>query len=124
MAAQLIDIAGQRCAVLDAGGDAVRDAASARDLIMEAWEHRASLLAVPVSRFDPSFFDLRSGVAGDVLQKFVNYRIKCAVVGDVSAYIEASKPFRDLVVESNRGRDFFFVPDMDALAEHVAALAR
>lgn len=53
------------------------------------------------------FFILSNGMAGGILQKFVNYHMKLAIVGDYSAY--TSKPLRDFIHESNRGRDIFFV---------------
>jgi Domain of unknown function (DUF4180) len=121
MTAELRDI-GQRCLVADADGPIVRDAEGARDLIEEAMSHRASVIVVPVSRLDPAFFQLRSGLAGEVLQKAVNYRLKFAVVGDISAHVAASDALRDFVVESNGGRSIFFTPDLPALAERLAAL--
>ena len=81
---------------------------------------RADVAAVPVGRFDERFFALRTGLAGEVMQKFVNYRIRLAVVGDVAAYVAASTALRDLVIESNRGRQVWFVPDLDALDERLA----
>lgn len=38
--------------------------------------------------------------------KFINYGAKLAVYGDYSGY--TSKPLRDFIRESNRGRDIFF----------------
>ncbi len=56
--------------------------------------------------FQKKFFILSSGLAGDVLQKFVNYRFRIAVYCDFSKY--ASKPLKDFIRESNRGKDVFF----------------
>jgi hypothetical protein len=56
------------------------------------------------------------------LQKAANYRLKFAVLGDVSAHVCASDALRDFVVECNRGRSIFFVADLPALAERLAAL--
>jgi len=122
MTAQLLEIGRERCFVAAADGPAVRDAESARSLIEEAMSHRASVIAVPISRLDPAFFQLRSGLAGEVLQKAVNYGFKFAVIGDISAHVAASDALRDFVIESNRGRSIFFVPDLSALAERLAAL--
>ncbi|MBX3721153.1 MAG: DUF4180 domain-containing protein [Turneriella sp.] len=55
----------------------------------------------------PQFFDLTTGVAGDVAQKLVNYRCRIAIVGDFS-HIE-SKSLRDFIYESNRRGNIFFV---------------
>ena len=71
---------------------------------------------MPVARLDPAFFDLRSGVAGDIVQKFVNYGLRLAVVGDISESLERSGALRDFVRESNRGRQVWFVADEAELA--------
>lgn len=83
----------------------------------------ADVLALPAEAIGEEFFRLRSGLAGEVLQKLVNYRIKLAIVGDVSRWVEASTAFRDLVVEAERGTDLFFVADMAALGERLAPVS-
>ena len=49
-----------------------------------------------------SFFDLASGMAGEILQKFSNFRIKLAIVGDFSNL--PSKSLTAFIQESNKGR--------------------
>lgn len=46
-------------------------------------------------------------MAGEILQKFINYHVKIAIYGDYSVY--TSKPLRDFIYESNHGKDVFFV---------------
>lgn len=48
----------------------------------------------------PNFFDLKNGLAGEILQKFSNYRIRLAIVGDFVPY--TGKSIRDFIRESNR----------------------
>jgi hypothetical protein len=60
---------------------------------------------------DPSFFDLRSGLAGEILQKVVNYRLRLGIVGDFSKY--ESKALRDFISESNKGNTIVFVSTVD-----------
>lgn len=55
----------------------------------------------------PDFFDLKSGIAGEILQKFSNYRVRLAIVGDFAKY--KSKSLNDFVYESNKGRHINFV---------------
>jgi hypothetical protein len=93
----------------------VRGEGDVLDVIIEAGQQGARWVAIPVSRLGEEFFQLRTGVAGAILQKFVNYRMGLAVVGDISAYTAASDAFRDLVRESNRGRQCRFVPDLESL---------
>jgi hypothetical protein len=66
------------------------------------------------------FFILSSGVAGEILQKFINYHIKFAVYGDFSKY--TSKPLRDFIYESNQGRDIFFVPTEEDAVEKLGGV--
>lgn len=79
------------------------------------------MVVVPAARLDPAFFDLRSGVAGEVLQRFVNYRIRLAILGDVTEHIERNNALAALVREANRGGDLCFAPDEAALADWLAA---
>ncbi|QEO15516.1 DUF4180 domain-containing protein [Agromyces intestinalis] len=104
---------------LDPAGPLVSTSDDTSDLIGDAWANARDTVAVPVARLDPRFFDLASGFAGAVAQKFVNYRIRLAVVGDVTAYESASRAFRDWVRESNRGDHVWFVADEAALAERL-----
>ena len=90
----------------------------ALDVIGAAFS-QADVVAVPAHRFDDRFFSLRTGVAGEVMQKFVNYRVRLAVVGDISAHVAASTALRDLVYESNRGRHIWFVADLGELDTHL-----
>ena len=62
-------------------------------------------------------FILSTGVAGDILQKLMNYRFKAAIYGDYSHY--TSKPLRDFIRESNHGKDFFFVSTMEEAVQRL-----
>ncbi len=101
-------------------GPMLADEAGAVELIAVALAQRADLVVVPVARLDPKFFTLSSGLAGAIVQKLVNYRLRLAVVGDISGHLAASNAFRDWVRESNRGRQTWFV---DGAAELDARLA-
>jgi len=58
----------------------------------------------------PDFFDLKSGMAGEILQKFSTYRVRLAIVGDFAKY--SSKSLHDFIYESNRGRQVHFVASL------------
>jgi hypothetical protein len=91
-------------------------AGTVTDLVGAAMSQRAEWVAVPVSRLDEPFFDLRSGVAGEVVQKLTTYRLGLAVLGDVTGPVAASTALRDFVREANRGRTVWFLADLDELA--------
>ena len=84
-------------------------------LIGDALSVRATRVVIPVGRLDPAFFDLSSRQAGDFLQKFINYRLQVAIVGDIAAALESSSALRAFVIESNRGASVRFAPDLDSL---------
>ena len=99
-------------------GPAIAGPQDALDVIGAAFS-RVEVVAVPAHRFDERFFDLRTGLAGEVMQKFVNYRLRLAVVGDISGHVADSTALRDLVYESNRGRHIWFVADLGELDTHL-----
>ena len=90
------------------------------DLIGDALGQRAEWVAVPVARLDPRFFSLRSGVAGEVVQKLTNYRLRLAVLGDVTRAPSASTRCGTGCARPNRGGQVWFVADTDELAERFA----
>lgn len=93
-------------------GPIITDAQSALDLIATvSYETKCSRMIVEKYAISEDFFVLSSGVAGEILQKFVNYQMKLAVVGDYSKY--TSKPLKDFIYESNKGKDVFFVATLD-----------
>ena len=59
----------------------------------------------------PDFFDLKTGLADDILQKFTNYNIKVAIIGDFSKY--KSKNFKDFLYESNKHGRINFVSSIE-----------
>lgn len=64
-------------------------------------------LVFPKSCLVDDFFVLSTNLAGEILQKYINYGFKLAVWGNYSGY--SSKPLHDFIYESNKGKDFFFV---------------
>lgn len=101
-------------------GPIIRDAQSALDLLMAArYELDADRIAIPKELVADGFFVLSSGMAGDILQRFVNYQMKIAFYGDFSGY--TSKPLHDFIYESNKGRDAFFVSDLEEALSKLAA---
>jgi hypothetical protein len=89
------------------------------DYVGDAAYQGAEWVAVPAERFDEAFFELRTRVAGDIVQKFAKYGLGLAVLGDVSRYTQVSTSFRDFVRECNRGRQTWFLTDLDALRERL-----
>lgn len=88
------------------------DTQSALDLAMTVkYQTSATKIIINKSAVCEEFFILSSGMAGEILQKFINYQVKIAIYGDYSQY--TSKPLKDFIYESNHGNDFFFVSTKD-----------
>lgn len=102
-------------------GKKLRSDRDAVDLIGEALNTGSRMIVIPVERLDEDFFRLRTGVAGAFIQKFVQYRIKLVIFGDISANVEASTALRDFVYEANLGKDFWFVSTRDEVEARIAA---
>ena len=82
------------------------------------YETGCERMAVAKSAVQEEFFILSTRLAGDILQKFINYRKKIAIFGNFSRY--TSKPLRDFIYESNSGNDVFFVSTEQEAVERLA----
>lgn len=108
-----------RVLVLPAVGDLISRGEDANDLIGEAWGQDIEMVAVPLERFAPEFLVLRSGLAGAVFQKFQNYQLRLAVIGDISGAVAESTALRDFVYETNAIGHHRFAGSIAALGEMV-----
>ena len=100
---------------VDAEGPMLATEQDALDLIGETYGTEADIIVVPVSRLDPQFFELRSGMAGAFFQKLQNYQKRLVVLGDIATEVAASKSLHDFVFETNRVGNHLFVPDREAM---------
>ena len=97
-------------AVVREPGVLITDGPSAMELLATArYETGCAAIVLFKEQLDESFFRLSTGLAGEVLQKFVNYQMKLAIVGGFDRY--TSKPLQDFIRESNEGRQICFQPD-------------
>ena len=105
---ELLHCHGKDIAVISSKEKLITDTQSALDLAMTVkYETGATDIVIDKSAVCEEFFVLSSGMAGEILQKFINYHVRIAVYGDYSKY--TSKPLKDFIYESNNGSDFFFV---------------
>jgi hypothetical protein len=73
------------------------------ELLSLCAENETNLLLIPAERLSDDFFRLSTGVAGTILQKFVQYGVRAVVVLDNDSIVGS---FRDFLAESNRGGMF------------------
>ncbi len=109
---------GTSCAVVESSEVVITDAQSAMDILISAkYELDTKNIVIDKKLITEDFFILSRGVAGEILQKYVNYGGRIAIYGDYSHY--TSKPLKDFIYESNKGRDVFFVATQEEAIERL-----
>ena len=96
---------------LDGDSPQIDSGSDAMDLIGKAFFEKTKTIVIEQAQLSPRFFDLSSGLAGDVLQKVSNYRMQLVIVGDFSGY--ESKSLRDFMYESNKNGQVIFAEDIE-----------
>ncbi|HJC99411.1 MAG TPA: DUF4180 domain-containing protein [Candidatus Dwaynia gallinarum] len=95
-------------AIILSNENLITNAQSALDLIMTVeYGTKSNRIIINKDNICEDFFILSTGIAGEILQKFINYGFKIAIYGDYSKY--TSKPLKDFIYESNSGKNIFFV---------------
>lgn len=104
------------CAIIESDAMVITDAQSALDLLMQAkYDADTKNIVIDKRLIKEEFFILSTGLAGEILQKYINYGGRIAVYGDYSHYM--SKPLKDFIYESNHGKDVFFVSTKEEAVE-------
>lgn len=100
------------CAVVNSETLVITDAQSALDVLMSAkYDVGTKNIVIDKKLIVEDFFILSKGLAGEILQKYINYGGRIAIYGDYSHY--TSKPLKAFIYESNKGKDVFFVATQD-----------
>jgi hypothetical protein len=76
------------------------------ELLALAAENSTNLIMLNETNFSPDFYNLKTGLAGEFLQKFSNYRMRVAILGTFSTI--RSERFRELMHEANKGTELRF----------------
>jgi hypothetical protein len=93
----------------------ISNAEDGTQLLADLYYQDFDLVIVQAGQLDSSFFDLKSGLAGELLQKCSNWRLRLAIVGDFTAV--GSKSLRDFIYESNKGKLINFVDSVSMALE-------
>ncbi len=110
-------------ACIEGSGILVASAQDMLDLIATAYyQYDCHRLVLHKAGIDERFFDLKTGLLGEALQKVINYGAHLAIVGSFDGY--TSKALKDFIYESNKGTRIFFMPDEDAAIERLQAAGR
>jgi hypothetical protein len=119
MPARAYDLHGHR--ILEyADGDKFHAERDANGAIGDAMGERADTVVIPVACLSDDFFVLRTRLAGEIIQKFTNYRLRLVILGDITKHLEASTALRDFVREANERTQLWFVPNRTTLEERLA----
>lgn len=89
----------------------IREIGDITDLIAGIVQNDCNDLIIHDTSLNKDFFDLTTGLAGDILQKFSNYQVRLAITGDFSKY--PGKSLQDFIRECNRGNLIFFLPSVE-----------
>ncbi len=106
---------GVRIAEVKSAGTVIGQTQDALDLMANADYLGARKIMIREEHLDPAFFDLKTGMAGEILQKFTTYRVELAIIGDFSKY--PGKSIRDFIYESNRYGRINFVNSREEAIE-------
>lgn len=99
-------------AIVEYGDILINTVNDALDLIATiGYELKCYKVVLSKDNICEEFFDLKTNLAGEILQKFINYSTKIAIVGDFSKY--TSKSLKDFIYECNLGKDIFFVLNIE-----------
>ncbi len=104
------------CAIIESDSIVITNTQSALDILMSAkYEANTKNIVIDKKLITEDFFILSRGLAGEILQKYINYGGRIAIYGDYSRY--TSKPLKDFIYESNKGKDIFFVSTKEEAIE-------
>lgn len=81
------------------------------DIMADARYNGSGIILLHARSLPEGFLDLRTGIAGEVLQKFSNYRMKLAIIGDFTGI--KSRSLSDFIRESNRTGHIVFVSSVE-----------
>lgn len=109
---------GQNICVVDYAHK-ISNAQDALDLMATAqYQAGSRALVIYQESLGEDFFDLKTRFAGEVLQKFSNYHMQLAIVGNFSAY--KSNALQDFIRECNNGKQVFWVNTLDEALDALA----
>ncbi len=105
-------------AIINSSEMLIADVQSALDFMATVqYETGCNRIIVNKAAICEDFFHLSTKLAGEILQKFINYHVKIAIVGDFSVY--TSNSLKDFIYECNKGKDIFFLPDENQAIERL-----
>ena len=118
MELNILEVKQQKIAEVISDEIVINDIQDALDVIANANYLGAESVILCEKHLNPEFFELRTRLAGEILQKCANYHMKLAVMGEFGKF--KSQSLQAFIVESNRGNLAFFVPDRETAIAKIA----
>ena len=112
MELKIFEVNQQKIAEIESKQLVINDERDALDIMADASYQEAMSVILYETNLNPAFFELQTGLAGEILLKFTNYRMKLAVIGEFEKY--KSNSLQAFMSESNKGNQIFFVPDRES----------
>jgi hypothetical protein len=119
MSDRVYDVENHRIFECAPDGPPPRNSRDAADLIGAARSQQATLVVIPADRLGDDFFHLKTGVAGEIIQRFVTYQLRLPITGDISRYVDESRTLGDFVYECNKGALIWFLPDLESVTKRL-----
>lgn len=107
---------GKEIVALKEDGVVIHNAQAFLDVVMNLPSDRVIIYKENVPE---EFFDLRSGLAGEILQKASNYSRQLGIVGDLSRY--PSRSLKAFLYESNKSDKIIFTDTLDEALQRLSA---
>ena len=96
----------------------VSNAEEGLQLLVDLYYQDFDKIIIREKNITPDFFDLKTGLAGDILQKFSNYRVQLVIIGEFSRY--PGNSIKDFIYESNKGRQINFLTSLEQAIEKLS----
>lgn len=120
MNTKMIEANGHILTMIHSDSILLKDEQSALDMTMSiSFETGSNRIALNQEAISEDFYKLSTRLAGTILQKFINYHIKFAIIGDFSSY--TSESLQDFIYESNKGNSLFFVSSEQEAIDKLSA---
>ena len=101
-----------KVAELIAEGQQIGNAEQGLQILVDLYYQDFEKIILQEAHFTPDFFDLKTGLAGEILQKYSNFKVQLCIVGDFTKY--ESQSIKSFIYESNRGIRVNFLPSVEA----------
>lgn len=113
-----LDVGTEKVAEVVADSMVIGSVRDALDLLATA-QHQEDATCVMIleKNLPAEFFDLKTGLAGEILQKYTTYRMKLVIIGDFA--VVQSKSLQAFIRESNRGKQVAFVTTREEALRHI-----